>query len=183
MSGRINFAWYNSQTLWRKGKTSPCNSCVTCKICGWKQINHAFRNTFLLLSLGGFRNYAKNCILKTAFLEMKNFKLAFYTAWKVSKYGVFSSPYFIVFGVNSVIYEVNICIQSEYGKTQTRKNSVFGHFSHSASMNSLDEYTHGMFEYIKKFFERSKTNKISNKKGFLLLYLFLRKVFVCFLEI
>ena len=68
--------WYNSQTLWRKGKTSPCNSCITCKISGWKQINHAFRNTFLLLSLGGFRNYAKSCILK---------KLHF-QKWKISSW-------------------------------------------------------------------------------------------------
>ena len=35
------------------------------------------------------------------------------TAWKVSKYGVFS------------------CIQSEYRKIQTSKNFVFGHFSRS----------------------------------------------------
>ena len=34
------------------------------------------------------------------------------TAWKVSKYGVFSGPYF-----------------PECGKICTRKNSVFGHFS------------------------------------------------------
>ena len=28
-------------------------------------------------------------------------------------------------------YEVNLRIQSEYGKKRTRKNSVFGHLSHS----------------------------------------------------
>ena len=55
------------------------------------------------------------------------------TAWKVSRYGVFSGPYFPVFGLNMEIYRVNIHIQSEYRKTRTRKNSVFGHFSHSAS--------------------------------------------------
>ena len=37
--------------------------------------------------------------------------------WKVSKYRVFSSPYFPYL--------------AEYGKIQTRKNSVFGHFSRS----------------------------------------------------
>ena len=46
------------------------------------------------------------------------------TAWKVSKYGVFSDPYCPVFGVN-------LCIRSECRKTRTRKNSVFGHFSRS----------------------------------------------------
>ena len=43
-------------------------------------------------------------------------------AWKLSKNGVFSGPYFPVFGLN-------LRIQSEYKKIRTRKNSVFGHFS------------------------------------------------------
>ena len=47
-----------------------------------------------------------------------------FTAWKVSKYGVFSGPCFL-------IYSVNLCIQSEYKKIRTRKNSVFGQFSRS----------------------------------------------------
>ena len=46
-------------------------------------------------------------------------------------YGVFSGPYFPVFGLNTEIYGVNLCIQSEYRKIRTRKNSVFGHFSRS----------------------------------------------------
>ena len=32
------------------------------------------------------------------------------TAWKVSKYGVFSGSYFLVFGLNTEIYEVNLRI-------------------------------------------------------------------------
>ena len=40
------------------------------------------------------------------------------TAWKVSKYGVFSGPYFTIFGLNT-------------GKCGSRKNYVFGHFSRS----------------------------------------------------
>ena len=34
----------------------------------------------------------------------------------MSKYGVFSGPYFPVFGLNAEIYGVNLRIQSEYGK-------------------------------------------------------------------
>ena len=49
----------------------------------------------------------------------------------MSKYGVISGPYFPVFGLNTEIYGVNICIQSEYRKMRTRNNSVFGHFSRS----------------------------------------------------
>ena len=39
-----------------------------------------------------------------------------YTMWRVSKYAVFSGPYFPVFGLNMEIYGVNIRIQSEYEK-------------------------------------------------------------------
>ena len=49
----------------------------------------------------------------------------------MSKYGVFSDPYFPVFGLNTEIYSVNHRIQSEYRKIRTRKNAVFGHFSRS----------------------------------------------------
>ena len=54
------------------------------------------------------------------------------TGWKVFKYGVSSGPYFPAFGLNMEIYSVNLRIQSEYRKIRTRKNSTFGHFSHSA---------------------------------------------------
>ena len=43
----------------------------------------------------------------------------------------FSGSYFPVFGLNTEIYGVNLRIQSKYRKIQTRKNSVFGHFSRS----------------------------------------------------
>ena len=51
------------------------------------------------------------------------------TAQKVFKYGVYSGPYFPVFGLNTDMYSVNLRFQSEYRKLLTRKNSVFGHFS------------------------------------------------------
>ena len=53
------------------------------------------------------------------------------TAWKVSKYGVFSGPYFPVFSLNKEIYSVNLRIQSEYRKYGPEKNSVFVQFSRS----------------------------------------------------
>ena len=55
------------------------------------------------------------------------------TAWKVSKYGVFSGPYFPVLGLNTQIYKVNLRIESECRKILTRKNSILEHFSHSES--------------------------------------------------
>ena len=51
------------------------------------------------------------------------------TEWKLSKYEVFSAPHFPKLGLNTDRYLVSLCIQSECGKIQTRKNSVFGHFS------------------------------------------------------
>ena len=53
------------------------------------------------------------------------------TAWKVSKYGVISGPYFPVFELNMEIYGVNLRIQPKYRRIRTRNNSVFGRFSHS----------------------------------------------------
>ena len=47
------------------------------------------------------------------------------TAWKLSKYGVFSGLYFSVFRLNSGIYSVNLPIQSKPRKIRTRKNSLF----------------------------------------------------------
>ena len=47
---------------------------------------------------------------------------SFSTAQKVSKYGVFSGPYFTAFGLITEIYSVNNPIQSECGKIGTRKN-------------------------------------------------------------
>ena len=54
---------------------------------------------------------------------------AIYTVWKVSKYGVFSDLYFPAFELNTERSGVSLHIQSECGKTRTRKNSVFGLFS------------------------------------------------------
>ena len=53
------------------------------------------------------------------------------TPWKVSKYGVFSGPYFLTFGLNTERYFVSLRSQSKCGKIRTRKSSVFGHISHS----------------------------------------------------
>ena len=49
----------------------------------------------------------------------------------------FSGPYFPVFGLNTKIYGVNLRIQSEYRKIRTRKNSVFGDFSHSVLLYNI----------------------------------------------
>ena len=54
------------------------------------------------------------------YLELTLEKKSLYTKWKVCKCGVFSGPYFPVFGLNADIYSVRI-IQSEYGKIRAKK--------------------------------------------------------------
>ena len=49
----------------------------------------------------------------------------------ISSYGILFGHYFIVLGLNTEIYTVNLRIQSKYGKTLTRKNYAFEDFSHS----------------------------------------------------
>ena len=46
----------------------------------------------------------------------------------MSKYGVFSGPYFSVFGLNTEIYGVNLRIQFEYRKIRTRKTPYLDNF-------------------------------------------------------
>ena len=71
------------------------------------------------------------------------------TAWIESKYGHFSGSYFPVCGPNTEIYSVNLCIQSECRKIRTRKNSVFGHFSHSDTcLTSTKQYRFGFLLFL-----------------------------------
>ena len=51
-----------------------------------------------------------------------------YSAWKVSKYWVFSGPNFPVFRVNTEIYSVNLRIQSKNRKIRTRKTPYLNTF-------------------------------------------------------
>ena len=50
------------------------------------------------------------------------------TALKVFKYGVFSDPFFPVFGLNT---------ESKYETRRSRKNSAFGHF-YAVSINMIE---------------------------------------------
>ena len=81
------------------------------------------------LTCSYFRNFIRNM------LPHKNS-----TVIKLSKYGVFSGPYFPAFGVNTERYGVSLCIQSESRKIQTRKSSVFRHFSRSDYSKMISTY-------------------------------------------
>ena len=105
------------------------------------------------------------------------------TAWKVSKYRVFSGPYFLVFGLYTQIYGVNVRIQSKCRKIRIGKNSLFSlffmqlvflirlrfdiYFSHHSSddgrsisrnVDSLNTFVHNMIIllYYERWAERWK---------------------------
>ena len=65
------------------------------------------------------------------------YKLVVVSAWEVFKYGVFSGPHFLAFGLTTERYSIYLCIQFEGEKIRTRKISVFGHFSRSANFGPL----------------------------------------------
>ena len=55
------------------------------------------------------------------------------------KYGVLSGPHFLVFGLNTEIYRVNLHIQSRYRKIRSRKNSIFRHFPRSVNASKISD--------------------------------------------
>ena len=79
-----------------------------------------------------YQNYTKKLAWKDKHQEsfiLRVFQICQYcwdilsttTAWKVSRYGDFSGPYFTAFGLNTGRYSVSLRIQSECGKIRTRK--------------------------------------------------------------
>ena len=62
---------------------------------------------------------------------------------KESKFGVFSGPYFPVFGLNTEIYGVNLSIQSKYGKIRTRKIPYLDTFRAMWSCDVFREHRNG----------------------------------------
>ena len=69
------------------------------------------------------------------------------TALKVSKYRVLSGPHFPVFGLNTEIYGVTLCIQSEYRKIRTRKTPYLDTFH---AVKWLTEMYHEDIDQIQK---------------------------------
>ena len=57
----------------------------------------------------------------------------------MSKYGVLSGPYFPVFGLNTEIFFVNLCIQSEYGKYGPEKTLYLDNF-HTVTALAIDNF-------------------------------------------
>ena len=90
--------------------------------------NRKFKNTFNKCTVQISYSCKTNLKSEIQLQKQKQHLKKHFTACKVSKYGVFSGPYFNAFGLNTEIY----VIQFEYRKIRTRKNSIFGDFSRSA---------------------------------------------------
>ena len=75
------------------------------------------------------------------------------TAWKVSKYGVISGPYFPAFGLNTETYEVSLHIQSECRKTDQKWLRIWTLFT-QWMFDKLEER-------INKFMKSNNGTKIS----------------------
>ena len=113
--------WYYNNTIWyfNTFRVSQCS--FRLKTTKYK---------FFTLSAAFIRNKFVILILFSIFTWTKVLFRVLNTAWKVSKYGVFSGPYFPAFGQNMEII-------SEYRKIRTRKSSVFGLFSRSGKFANL----------------------------------------------
>ena len=70
---------------------------------------------------------------------------------KVSKYGVFSGPYFPVFELNTERYSVSLHIQSKCWKIRTRKNFVYELFSRNEEV-PLTKESVSLFFFFLSFF-------------------------------
>ena len=98
----------------------------------WKiQCPGGDKNLGEIFAWGTWVKISRFNLLKTMNLKYGKWEYVSLTMREVSKYGVFSGPYFPAFGVNTVRYSISVRIQSECGEIRTRKNSVFGHFSRS----------------------------------------------------
>ena len=58
------------------------------------------------------------------FLTINTTLLTDYTAWKVSKYGVFSGSYFPIFGLNTETYSLNLEIHARFIRKMTLTDEI-----------------------------------------------------------
>ena len=110
-----------------------CQTYLILQTLNIKQLLHLFKylNYFFAILLGyffltlcslGFDE--KHIVLAAIVFFIKtsvyvaSFHLALLNIFALSKYGVFSGPYFSVFGQNTGTYRVNLQIQCKYGKTR-----------------------------------------------------------------
>ena len=80
--------------------------------------------------------------------DIKIYSVSLYCVKSVQIRSFFSGPYFPKFGLNTERYRASLRIPSKYGKTRARKNSVFGHFSHSVIIRKIVKRTFKFLEQV-----------------------------------
>ena len=143
------------------GRKSICDSSLTCQASLSTHINSKCKSgaryflSLLFMKIHSYGpviwryvvRYLQSCFVmfNSCYLSLfKYFKInwSFYIAWKVSKYGVFSDPYFPVFGLNTEYLSVFSPNTGKYGPEKIRIWTLFTQF------------------YIKFFFLDLKKNSI-----------------------
>ena len=97
-------------------------------------------------------------------------KLAVFTAWKVSKYGVFLAVFSRIWTeyrdlLNTEIYSVNLRIQSKYGKIKISKALYLDNFNAVIVLSVSMSYSLRLKEYIFDFRGRKKQKHANEKRN------------------
>ena len=108
-----------------------------------------------MISCSWENKYEKYCHLgfswySCAILSTLTYFMPLVTAWKVSKYGVISGPYFSAFGLNTGIYPINSVFSPNTGKYGPEISPYFGTF-----------HAVGLFQYLIKALKNPRVPDIS----------------------
>ena len=129
------------------GRKSICDSSLKCQASLSAHINSKCKSgaryflSLLFMKIHSYGpviwwyvvRYLQSCFImfNSCYLSLfKYFKInwSFYIAWKVSKYGVFSDPYFPVFGLNTKYLSVFSPNTGKYGPEKIRIWTLFTQF-------------------------------------------------------
>ena len=108
---------------------------------------------FELLSLFLINSFCPGIVKKLSFWDFKNTINSTHPLRKKCPNTEYFYSVFSHIRTEYGNYIVNLLIQSEYGKIQTRKNSVFGRFSHGAHKNENTIASPINLSIIKKLIE------------------------------
>ena len=109
-----------------------------------KMISCSWENKYEKYCHFGFSWYS------CAILSTLTYFMPLVTAWKVSKYGVISGPYFPAFGLNTGIYPINSVFSPNTGKYGPEITPYFGTF-----------HAVGLFQYLIKALKNPRVSDIS----------------------
>ena len=140
-ANNVNLITENSDSALNIVKNSH-NNTVSLKLVFSVEISFEFRN-YNLIHYTKDNPFRLNWTLSQLKCLVKHWR-SLMQIWhlplrEVSKYGVFSGPYFPAFVLNTGRYSVSLRIQSKCRKIQTKKNSVLGLFFTQCTFTGITE--------------------------------------------